>query len=133
MSGTLTELVQIVGTCDAETIDLNQGNFTEIAVPEILAIPSQKPDVEQVLKVMLEGEITNVRLMSTPEGESSSGMIKTGQGLIVEGRLHQKIVYVAETTEEDQPVHSAEFDIPFSTFLAINTCLEPGEEDDICV
>ncbi|MBM7625140.1 hypothetical protein JOC26_002730, partial [Sporohalobacter salinus] len=50
-----SEFIKIVGLCDVDTIDLSQGNFTEIAVPEILAIPSQKPDVEQVLKVMLEG------------------------------------------------------------------------------
>ena len=128
-----TDFVKIVGECDVESIDLSQGNFTQVAVPETLEIPDQKPDVEQVLKVMLEGIVTSVRLVATPEGESASGIKKTGKGLVVEGKLHQKLVYVAETDEGDQPVHSAEFNIPFSTFIPINTCLLPGSEDEIDV
>ena len=133
MTDNSTDFVKIVGECDVEDIDLSQGNFTEVAVPEILPIPEQKPDVEQILKVMVEGKITSVRLVTTPEGESASGQEKTGKGLVVEGKLHEKVVYVAETDDESQPVHSAEFDIPFSTFLPINTVLEPGDEDQIDV
>ncbi|GAB6139128.1 DUF3794 domain-containing protein [Halanaerobaculum tunisiense] len=133
MVETSSDFVKIVGECDIDNVDLTQGNFNQIAVPETLEIPEQKPDVEQILKVMLEGEIGSVKLVETPEGESASGMEKTGKGLVVEGNLHQKIVYVAETDDEDQPVHSAEFNIPFSTFIPINTCLIPGEEDQIDV
>ncbi|MBM7556623.1 DUF3794 domain-containing protein [Halanaerobacter jeridensis] len=133
MGNKSTDFVKIIGECDIEDIDLSQGNFTQVAVPETLEIPEQKPDVEQVLKVMLEGKVTSVRLVATPEGESASGIKKTGKGLVVEGKLHQKVVYVAETDEGDQPVHSAEFNIPFSTFIPINTCLLPGSEDQIDV
>lgn len=133
MVDSLTEFVQIVGMCDCEEIDLSQGNFTEVAVPETITIPEQKPDIEQVLKVMIDGKVTNLELVKTPIGEAASGLEKTGDVLVVDGKLHQKVVYVAETEEGDQPVHSAEFEIPFSTFVVVNTCLESGAEEEIDV
>lgn len=133
MVGTLTEFVQIVGMCEIDEINLDQGNFVQLAVSETLTIPEQKPDIEQVLKIMLKGQVTDMRLVKTPEGKATSGLEKTGDVLVIEGNLRQKVVYVAETEAGDQPVHSAEFNIPFSTFIVINTCLEAGSEEQIDV
>ena len=57
------------------------------------------------------------RVVATPIGTGTGGMVLTGAKLIVEGVLHQKITYVAD--EPTQAVHAAEFEMPFSAYMVI--------------
>ncbi|WP_305305830.1 DUF3794 domain-containing protein [Romboutsia ilealis] len=41
----------------------------------------------------------------------------TGRKLIIEGLLKQKVIYTAD--DDEQSLHSANFEIPFSTFIII--------------
>ncbi|MBM7556625.1 DUF3794 domain-containing protein [Halanaerobacter jeridensis] len=136
MACVLSDSIEIVGICE-DFPNNCQGAFTQLKVPEIVEIPEQKPDIEQIIQVLVEGIVTNLKLIQTPVGDSVEGEYLTGEKLVIEGKVHQKIVYVAKTEEGDQPVHSAEFDIPFSTFIVVPDCyigtVKPGKEDDINV
>ena len=136
MACVLSGSIEIVGICE-DFPNNCQGAFTQLKVPEVVEIPEQKPDIEQIIQVLIEGKITNLKLIKTPVGDSEEGQHLTGEKLVIEGKLHQKVVYVAETAEGNQPVHSAEFDIPFSTFIVVPKCyigtVKPGKEDDINV
>ncbi|MCY6369538.1 DUF3794 domain-containing protein [Clostridium ganghwense] len=91
--------------------------FKQLTVQENLIIPSVKPDIEQIVRVIAEVIITNTRVIKTPVSISSEGQILTGWKLIVEGELKQKIEYVAD--EPTQSVHAAHFTVPFSTYIVL--------------
>ena len=128
-----TNAVEVVGLCDVDDIDLTtEKTWTQISIPEVLRIPCKKPDIEDINKVFVQVKITSKRVINTPNSNGRTnreGTKLTGKKLIVEGVLKQKIVYTALLP--DQPVHSAEFDIPFSAFIVLENSAEL--EDKYCV
>lgn len=121
MACELSDSIEIVGLCD-DFPDNDQGAFTQIKVPEVVIIPEQKPDIEQIIQILVDARITNLKIIETPEGVSEEGQILTGEKLAIEGKIDQKIIYVADVEGGSQPVHSAEFDAPFSTFIVVPRC-----------
>ncbi len=95
-------------------------------VPEVLCIPPQKPDIEQLISISSQAEIISQRVVITPikprdhypdrPAQNQEGTMLTGRKLIIEGVLRQKIVYAALP---DQSVHSVNLDVPFSTFIIL--------------
>jgi uncharacterized repeat protein (TIGR01451 family) len=91
--------------------------FKQFSVEEYVDIPRQKPTAEDILDVTANVVITDTHIIRTPKGTSYEGQQLTGLKLIVEGRLVQKVVYIAN--DAVQSVHAAEFDVPFSTFIIL--------------
>lgn len=126
--------------------------WTEIAIPETLIIPEQKPDIEQLNSVKVEVKILRKKIIQTPQSDSSTppivppdnweGKILTNRKLIVEGELLQTIVYTADVPE--QSLHTAHFVVPFSAFIVleadtdlddnfvVNACVEDVFIKNIC-
>jgi hypothetical protein len=128
--------VEIIGLCDTDAITFDSSStvdytWTEISIPEVLTIPCEKPNVEQIDKVFIKVKIISKRVVETPSStkENAEGTKLTGKKLIIEGILNQKIVYTAALP--DQPVHSAHFKIPFSAFVVLNAT--DSLEDNFCV
>ncbi|MCY6483167.1 DUF3794 domain-containing protein [Clostridium aestuarii] len=129
--------VDIVGLCDTDKIIFDPNvpeeyAWTEMSIPEVLRIPCQKPEIESVDRVFVRVKIISKKVIDTPDSETvenEEGTLLTGKKLIVEGILKQKIVYTALLP--DQPVHSANFDIPFSAFIVLDSTAEL--EDEYCV
>lgn len=107
--------------------------WTEFFLPEIVDIPVQKPDIEGVVEIQSCVEIISQRVVKTPvvngytdingvyrAGESipnSECTNLTGRKLVIEGLLKQKVIYTALVSE--QSLHSANFIVPFSTFIIV--------------
>jgi hypothetical protein len=91
--------------------------FKQLTVSERLELPEEKPDIEQIIKIIAQVEITSTRVIRTPVGQSLEGQILSGFKLIVEGEVIQKIEYVAD--ECSQAVHAAHFETPFTTFIVL--------------
>ena len=100
--------------------------WTEFFIPEIVDIPIQKPDMEDVLEVHSAITIISQRVVKTPivtslaSGQTASNSEctnLTGRKLVIEGLLKQKVIYTANV--ENQAIHSANFIFPFSTFIII--------------
>lgn len=91
--------------------------FKQLSVDETVKIPPQKPDAEDIFETIVDVEIVATRIISTPAVTSYEGQKLTNYKMIVEGRLKQKVVYIAD--EPTQSVHVAHFDVPFSTFLIL--------------
>ena len=120
--------IEKVLTCFTDT-----DKWTEFYLPEIVDIPIQKPDMEGIVEVHSCVEIISQRVIKTPvvmgytddAGNSIAGedipnaecTNLTGRKLIIEGLLKQKIIYTAAVDE--QSIHSANFEITFSTFIII--------------
>jgi hypothetical protein len=130
------QFVEVVGLCDTESIVFDKDSkcdrsFTEISIPEVLTLPDEKPDIEQVEKVFIRVKIVSKRVVKTPEADcpNAEGTKLTGKKLVVEGVLRQKIVYTAALP--DQPVHAAHFDVPFSAFIILDKWADC--DDSFCV
>lgn len=101
--------------------------FKQLHKEEVVKIPPQKPDVEQLLNTLVDIEITNTKVINTITGVSLEGQTLTGYKLIVEGILNQKIEYVAD--EPEQSVHAAHYRVPFSTFIVLPSNFDPVNSD----
>lgn len=63
--------IKNLGTGDIERVSINGAdrtalNWTEVSVPEILCVPSQKPDIENIDQVYVNATIKSVSLIETP-------------------------------------------------------------------
>lgn len=92
-------------------------SFKQLSVDETVKIPPQKPDAEQIIQVLVDIDIINTRVIRTIKGTSVGGQNLTGYKLVIEGKLNQKVEYVADLC--DQSVHAAHFRVPFSTFIVL--------------
>ncbi|MGG5460510.1 hypothetical protein [Clostridium sp. B9] len=57
--------------------DRTQLNWSEISVPEVLPIPIQKPDMEQLDQVYVDAKLTCVKLIETPFAYNSYDRLAT--------------------------------------------------------
>lgn len=106
MATVMTGLVEGIGIAD--TLPVHPVFFTEISVPETLEIPCQKPDMEQLLSVMVDAQVISLRIANTPVAISEEGQNLSGSKLIIELKLREKVKYVAD--EPTQSVHAAHFE-----------------------
>lgn len=113
-------------TYDNKCLPRESDNFKQLNLDELLTLPECKPDIEQIIKVSSAVKITHTKVITTPKGKSLEGMVLTGKKLIVEGRIEQKMQYVA--CEREQSVHVVAFSSPFLTYIVIpdtyNGCSE---------
>lgn len=125
------DLISVHGLCTDTKLEnmlaATDTIWTQFFIPEVVEIPSQKPDIEEVTSVSSCVEIISQRVVKTPvlvqsDGtivpiENQEGTIITGRKLVIEGILQQKIVYTADVPE--QSIHSAHFGMPFSVFIIL--------------
>lgn len=118
----------------ALTCGLGSDKWVQLFVSKIVDIPAQKPPAEGIVSVSACVEIISQRVIKTPTvtgyTDTSGTFIPgdaianaecshlTGRKLIIEGLITQKVIYTA--LEEEQPLHSATFVIPFSTFIVVD-------------
>ena len=141
------QLLIINGICSREKIEkfLDDGDirrWTELVVPEVLCIPKIKPDIEQLISISSIVEIISQRVIETPFKTTSptlkppifnqEGTAITGNKLVIEGVLRQKIIYSAAQT---QSVHAIHFDMPFSAFIVLDPqdCIARKFKVDVCI
>lgn len=91
--------------------------FKEELICELLPIPSQKPDMERILNVMVWPEIKKLTIVETQKGVSNEGQQLGGIKLIAEVLLKEKLKYVADRPE--QPVHAVHYDTLKSIFIIL--------------
>jgi len=86
----------------------NPKYFKQMNVVEIVKIPEQKPDIEQVVNVTVNAQIISIRVIDTVCSKSYEGQLLSGKKLILELKLEQKITYVADNSS--QPVHAVHYE-----------------------
>lgn len=122
-------LIDISGLCnpsDVTNVISQNPYWIQMNLPEYLVIPEVKPDMEEINSVTISVDIFRKEVIEVPvspvdaNGDFVSnleGKISTGRKLIIEGQLCQKVVYTANLPE--QPVHGAEFYVPFSAYIVV--------------
>ena len=91
--------------------------FKEELVDDILTIPCQKPNMERVLDIVCAADIESYKLIETDIGNSYEGQKLTGQKLVVEVRIKEKLTYVAD--ELSQSAHAAHYEKLKSVFVIL--------------
>lgn len=118
------ELVEGIGI--SPDLPENPMYFTEVTIPEILKIPEQKPDMEQLLAVIVQPKIVSVRVVDTPCALSYEGQHLSGYKLVIEMMLWEKIKYVAD--EPTQSVHAAEYEQVLKSVFVVVPCEFGGKK-----
>ena len=103
--------------CIQNIIPETSSYFKEELMAEVLTIPSQKPDIERVLDVIVWPEVMDMHLVETEVGRSNEGQYLTGIKLVVELKIKEKVTYVA--CEPTQSVHAAHFETYKSMFIIL--------------
>ena len=130
-----------LGACLQNNTQRTLGCFTTIGtdwvqffLSEIVDVPVQKPDIEEIVSVSSCVEVISQKVIRTPQVTGftlPNGTVVLGQNipnaectnltgkkLIIEGLLKEKVVYTA--LNASQSVHSASFTIPFSVFIVVS-------------
>lgn len=94
-------MVHYVGISKPEEFPEDPLSYKQKALIKRLVVPSEKPDIEEVIKIMAKIKIQETKVIENPYD------IK----LLVSGIVKQRIIYTANTTQ--QPVHSFHSIIPF--------------------
>lgn len=120
--------------------------WVQFYVPEVIDIPIQKPDIEDIVSVTSSIDIISQRVVKTPvvTGYTTStgttitgstitnaeGTKLTGRKLIITGVLNQKVIYTALVPE--QSLHSASYSIPFSVYIIVDANTPLSQRFRVC-
>ncbi|WP_373601621.1 hypothetical protein, partial [Paraclostridium bifermentans] len=109
----------------SQTLPLEAKYFKEEIINEILEIPKEKPDIENILNTLVWPEIESFKIIETEKGISNEGQNLTGFKLLVKVKLNEKITYVADHCS--QPVHAAHFESVKTMFVVLPEMID-GEK-----
>lgn len=103
--------------------------FKEELLSETIEIDYIKPDIENVLDLLITPEIVSYKIVNTQVGISNEGQSLTGYKLVVEVKIHGKITYIANDCT--QSVHGQSFDTMKSIFVVIPSSVGEVDSCDI--
>lgn len=121
------KLISVYGL--SEVFPQDSKAFTELHWQDAAEFSAQKPDAEQLVSISVNVEITRSDCFYTSAGSSCEGRVLTGKKLIVEGKINQKIEYVAAA--ENQPVYVADLSAPFSTWIGLNPDCQAHQDFEV--
>jgi len=96
--------------------------FKQYSFEEIITIPQQKLNIEDIVSVIAEPEIVSTRVINTPKGKSYEGQNLTGKKISFEIKLKQKITYISD--KSTQSVHAVHNETYHSTFIVVPNLIE---------
>lgn len=108
---------------------LNINTFKQLSIESYLCIPEVKPCIESLNVVTGTVDIRGCHVIETPQVTSAENQVLTGYKLVIHGVLNVVIEYTA--LEPTQSVHSAHYDVPFSTFVILPPDYKIGSKLDI--
>lgn len=80
-------------------------------------LPSEKPDIEQLIKVKAKPAIEHYEVIKTPVGVSLEGQRVTGHKLLVSGDINIKYEYIA--SDPSQSIYSVTKSFPFCDYVVL--------------
>ena len=110
-------------------VEANIANFKQLSIDEYLQIPIEKPDMEGINHIDASIEIKSCHVIETVKAKSKEGQNITSYKLVVSGIMKQSLEYTA--CDAEQSVHSAHYDVPFSTFIVLPEDYVPGSKVEV--
>lgn len=106
-----------VNSCIQSILPAKAKYFKEELLDDILVIPEQKPNMERVLDIVAWAEVEDFKLIETEVGYSYEGQRLTGEKLVAEIKVKEKVTYVADVPE--QSGHAAHYEKLKSVFVIL--------------
>lgn len=103
--------------------------FTQFSCEDKVKVPDAKPDVEEIVSVIVEPEIVSLRVINSPKGTSYEGQHLSGKKLSIEIKLKQKIMYISKSAI--QSVHVVENECYKSTYIVIPHLIYGSKIEDL--
>lgn len=116
MKRVFKELIEYNGI-DTSTYE-NLINFKQFQIENIFEIPNESPDVEQIIKVWVDYDIEEQKIIKTHKGCSCEGQILTGYKVFIYGDLKIKLEYISD--KYCNSVHSMNLKLPFSSYTNLD-------------
>jgi len=101
---------------------LNEQMFTQINADQLLDVPKHYSEIEQILSVITDVEISYIKVINTMEANSNEGQILTGKKLFIQLHIKQKILYLAGCKEN--LIHALCADFYQITYIVVPKRLE---------
>lgn len=80
--------------------------FKEEEFSGVLVLPNNRPNIEEILSVVIFPELESIRLLSTEVGKSNEGQVLTGSKLVIKLNLKEKVTYITDqVTQSSQTVY----------------------------
>ncbi|MGL4990546.1 MAG: SPOCS domain-containing protein [Sarcina sp.] len=119
MSSFVRNLIEYQGIdlINKDDCALTTKSFKQATIDVNLCVPEEKPDIEQVVKVVIKKKVVKYKIVKTPKGISPEGQEITGNKLLVMGDIILKINYVAD--ESTQSMHSFHVTVPFCEYVVL--------------
>lgn len=115
MGSNMRNLIEYNGISSCSYGEL--AHFRQMNTEFTFCVPTQKPDIEQIIKVWVNPCILNFKVIKTPKGTSLEGQNITGNKLMIQGDIQYKVEYVA--LEAEQSIHTAHTTIPFCGYVVL--------------
>ena len=115
MESLSNELIEYIGLENFQDIDPK--NFSELHIIHNLKLPKSNPPIDSLTTIYLDYSLTDIKLIQTINGLSSSGEVLTGTTLMIHGILEEKLQYIDKSLQS--AVHNTTFNLPFSTFMSV--------------
>jgi len=127
MKSFLDDLIIVYGISNA--FPHGSRAFKQLQLQDVMRIPQKKPDIEQITSISVNVEITKTNIITTASGQSYEGRVLTGKKLVIEGKINQKLEYVADLVE--QSVHASHFFMPFGSYIVLGKDIDCYSEFDV--
>lgn len=105
-------------------IPINSLGSRQLIIEDVIKIPPEKPEVEQINDVLVDIKVEDLNLVYVKDKRCNQLTIKA----IVKGNINEKIVYTADL--EEQSIHSAYFNHHFQSFVIFDFDLKVK---DLCL
>lgn len=92
-------------------------NFTQLNIDYNLRISEDKPKIQSISKVWVDGKVDYHEVIKTPVGKSLHGQISTGFKLLVSGEINIKIEYFSDSLVD--AMHTTEGKFPFCNYITL--------------
>lgn len=89
------------------TLYKNLELFRQESFADMLFIPPHKPDLFQIMDIIVSPEILDYSIVETPKGLSYEGQYMSGYKLLVDVALNEKLTYISST--EEQTIHAVQY------------------------
>lgn len=101
--------------------------FSQFCCSETVVISRLKPDIEQIVSVIIDPEIVSVKFINTMKGTSAEGQHLSGKKAIIEIKCKQKILYAADCP--DQSIYGLESIFYKSAYIVLPLLIEGTEPE----
>lgn len=103
--------------------------FNQTCYKEKISLPDEKPDIYDVISIIVDPVIISTRIVNTAKGTSQEGQILLGKKVNIEIKINQKIMYTS--TDQNHSVHVVENQYYCSSYIVVPELILGSDPEDL--